>query len=115
MREDLDLEKIEQSLEERRAVLLSRVRVKGDTSQSNAVNPDRSDLAQDYFLRERNSALRDRLEASLEEVEDALQRLKDGSYGKCARCGKEISAARLEAMPHVELCITCQNLKEKNE
>jgi DnaK suppressor protein len=114
MREDLDLKKIEQTLEERRAVLLSRIRVNSDASQSNAVNPDSSDLAQDYFLIASRSASRDRLEAMLEKVEDALDHLKDGSYGNCARCGEDISAARLEALPHAELCIACQNLQEKN-
>lgn len=114
MRADLDLKKIELTLEKRRAVLLSRVRDKSDASQSNAVNPDSSDLAQDYFLKARRSALRDRLEATLEQVEAALDCLKDGSYGNCARCGEDISAARLEALPHAELCIACQNLEENN-
>ena len=114
MREDLDLNHIEQTLEEQRAVLLSRVRVKSESIPSNMINPDNSDRAQDYFLQERHSALRDRLEATLEEVEAALQRLMDGSYGECAHCGKDISAARLEAFPHAELCITCQELQENN-
>lgn len=111
MREDLDLEQLKQTLEEQRAVLLSRVRVKSDSSLSNMVNPDNSDRAQDYFLQERHSALRDRLESTLEEVESALQRLNDGSYGECSHCGKDISAARLEAYPYAVLCITCQKLQ----
>ena len=97
-----------------RAVLLSRVRVNSNTSQSNAENPDSSVLAQDYFLKANHSTLRDRLEATLEQVEAALDRLKDGSYGNFTRCGEDISAARLEALPHAELCIACQNLQENN-
>ena len=114
MREDLDLEQLEQILEEQRTVLLSRVRVKSASSLTNRSNPDNSDRAQDYFLQECHLALRDRLESTLEEVEAALQRLKDGSYGECAHCGKDISAARLEAFPYAELCITCQKLQENN-
>ena len=112
MKEDLDLEQLKQDLEERRAVLLSRVHVKSDASPSKAMNPDRADLAQDYFLQERTSALQDRLEGTLEQVEAALQRLEDGSYGKCARCGGNIPAARLGALPYAELCIACQKLTE---
>jgi RNA polymerase-binding protein DksA len=114
MKEDLDIKQLKQTLYERRAVLLSRVHVKSDASPSKALNPDRADLTQDYFLQERTSALRDRLEGTLEQVEAALQRLEDGSIGKCARCGEDISTARLEALPYAELCIACQKLLEKN-
>lgn len=111
MREDLDLKKLEQILNQRRAVILSRIRVKSDQGPK-VMNPDRADLAQDYFLRERNSALRDRMEDTLEQIESALQRMKEDSYGKCARCGKDISTPRLKALPYAEFCITCQKLLE---
>jgi DnaK suppressor protein len=45
------------------------------------------------------------LKEALEEVEAALQRLADGTYGRCERCGQEINPARLEAMPAARLCI----------
>ena len=45
------------------------------------------------------------LRESLDEVEAALQRLTDGTYGLCEVCGKPIGAARLEAMPAARLCI----------
>lgn len=41
----------------------------------------------------------------LAEVEAALERLDDGSYGRCEVCGKEISEPRLEAMPATRFCI----------
>jgi len=112
VKEDLDLEQLKQELEEQQAVLSSRVRAKSDARSSKVMNPDRADLAQDYFLQERNTALHDRLEDTLEHVEAALQRIQDGSYGKCVRCGEAISTARLEALPYAELCITCQKLEE---
>jgi len=43
----------------------------------------------------------------LEVVELALARIRDGSYGICASCGKPIGAKRLEAMPEAESCIEC--------
>lgn len=40
-------------------------------------------------------------------VRRALDRIEDGSYGACAKCGGEISEGRLEARPEAALCITC--------
>ncbi len=113
MRAVLNLEKLEQILEERQTRILQRVNSKNKNDPSKVLNPDRSDLAQDFYMQERDSALFERLEGTLEQVEAALQRIKDGSYGKCALCGKDISTARLEALPHAELCIDCQKLEEK--
>lgn len=47
------------------------------------------------------------LRDTLDEVEAALGRLADGTYGLCERCGQRISPARLEAMPAARLCIAC--------
>ena len=41
------------------------------------------------------------------DIRAALQRLRDGSYGVCAKCGGEIAEARLEALPTATLCIKC--------
>lgn len=49
---------------------------------------------------------------SLELVEDALQRITTGTYGDCERCGAAIDFARLKAMPHAALCMSCQRLVE---
>lgn len=43
----------------------------------------------------------------LAQVEKALQRIDQGEYNICARCGGEISGARLKALPHTDLCINC--------
>jgi len=44
---------------------------------------------------------------TLQEIEDALRKLNDGTYGSCESCGSPIAEARLEAMPAARLCITC--------
>src|ERR1700728_1299140 len=49
------------------------------------------------------------LKETLEEVEAALERLAQGTYGRCERCGQEIAPARLEAMPAARLCIADAN------
>lgn len=43
----------------------------------------------------------------LEAIEAALERVAAGTFGVCAKCGKPISAARLEAVPHAALCEEC--------
>jgi DnaK suppressor protein len=45
---------------------------------------------------------------TLEEVQDALRRIEDGSYGKCTVCGREITPARLEAVPWTPYCLEDQ-------
>ncbi|MBQ7555326.1 TraR/DksA C4-type zinc finger protein [bacterium] len=43
----------------------------------------------------------------LQQVNDALARIEDGTYGLCQMCGKPIPQARLEAIPEAELCLNC--------
>lgn len=45
--------------------------------------------------------------ASVKEVQQALVRLDEGTYGECVKCGEPISAARLEALPAAAFCINC--------
>lgn len=49
----------------------------------------------------------------LQDVDDALHRLDDGSYGDCVACGEAIAAARLTALPSVRLCVACQATQEQ--
>jgi RNA polymerase-binding transcription factor DksA len=52
-------------------------------------------------------ALAGELREALDEVEAALGRMTEGTYGNCERCGQPIAPARLEAMPAARLCISC--------
>lgn len=51
-------------------------------------------------------------ERQLAQVEGALQRIAESSYGRCERCNEEIDFARLKAVPETTLCMTCQRLVE---
>ena len=46
-------------------------------------------------------------EAEIARIRAALQRMRDGTYGECVRCGEEIAEARLETLPDTPLCRTC--------
>jgi len=45
----------------------------------------------------------------VEQITRALNRLDAGTYGGCDRCGRQISPARLEVLPHAAACIECQS------
>ena len=62
---------------------------------------------------ERISTIADDLRDVLAQVDGALKRMQTGTFGSCQRCGKPINQERLEAFPHVALCIDCQTLVER--
>jgi RNA polymerase-binding transcription factor DksA len=66
-----------------------------------------ADLGTDNFEHETNLGLLELQGQTLDEVDAALERLREGNYGKCQECGKEISRGRLEALPYAPLCIHC--------
>lgn len=57
-------------------------------------------------------SLRRGQQLALLQVEDALQRIVAGTYGRCARCDDEIDFARLKAVPQATLCMSCQRQAE---
>jgi DnaK suppressor protein len=59
------------------------------------------------YEREMNMALRRRARRKISSLEEAVARFEEGTYGICERCGKEIGAQRLEALPQARLCIDC--------
>lgn len=62
---------------------------------------------------ERLSTISDDLQDVLVQVNGALHRIEQGTYGICQRCGKPIAEERLEAFPYVTYCITCQAAIER--
>lgn len=65
-----------------------------------------ADTSQVTAERGEAETLANNLRDTLEEVERALAKVDDGSYGVCEECGEPIAAARLEAMPATRYCIT---------
>jgi DnaK suppressor protein len=58
---------------------------------------------------QRGQQLREREEQRLVQIEAALQRIEDGSFGLCMSCGKSINPDRLEALPWATDCIDCHS------
>ncbi len=72
-----------------------------------------ADDASDTFEQERQAALQRNLETVLNEVNDALGRMDEGTYGTCVDCGKEIPFERLEARPYAIRCIADQEREDR--
>jgi DnaK suppressor protein len=66
---------------------------------------------------ERNATLRirDRERKLIGKIDEALQRIEDGTYGKCKECGERIGRERLRARPVTTLCIDCKEDQEAGE
>jgi DnaK suppressor protein len=97
----------------RRALEAERVRLLAELRETiQAPGPmtygSQAAAASHVFEQQRDLALRERAEQHLALVDDALARLDGGTWGTCARCGREIAAERLEALPWAALCIDCQ-------
>ncbi|HVA81923.1 MAG TPA: TraR/DksA family transcriptional regulator [Candidatus Binataceae bacterium] len=69
---------------------------------------DTYDLASEERDREINFILSDRERVKVKQIDDALERLEDHSYGVCESCGLEVAEERLSAMPFTRLCRDCQ-------
>lgn len=70
-------------------------------------DPNFADTSQVTAERGEAETLAGRLRDALGEVEAAIARLRDGTYGLCEVCGKPIDPARLEAKPTARRCISC--------
>lgn len=72
-----------------------------------------ADVATETFERERDLTILDQVEGELADIEHALRRIDDGTYGSCEACGKPIGDERLEAMPAARFCLADQAEAER--
>lgn len=66
------------------------------------------DVGTDTFERSKDMAVEDQLDASIDDIDDALRRLDEGDYGVCEVCGRRIEEERLEARPESRFCLEHQ-------
>jgi DnaK suppressor protein len=72
------------------------------------------DAAYDTAQDEVNSQLAEVESRELASIENALERMKEGSYGQCEVCSGKIPMARLDALPYATMCIECQRELERS-
>ena len=88
-------------------------RVKEETEGVKDEGRDTYDLASDERDREINFILNDREREKLHAIDEALQRIKDKTYGVCESCEGEIQLGRLKVLPFTRLCVKCQEENER--
>jgi DnaK suppressor protein len=75
---------------------------------------EEGELATEIVEVEKGLILEKRVRDQLEEVEHALRKFDQGTYGLCELCGQPIEPARLEALPRANLCLSCKARRAKN-
>lgn len=114
MRKDF-LKEAAETLAETRKQLLREMqgRVKGESEGVKDDGRDAYDLASDERDREISFILNDREREKLLAIDEALQRIKEKTYGICESCEGEIQLGRLKVLPFTRLCVRCQEENEK--
>lgn len=72
-----------------------------------------ADSATETFMRELDGGLEENAEHLLDEIDAALQRIEEGTFGTCAVCGGPIGEERLDAVPYATLCIDDKRALER--
>ena len=108
----------------RERLLVLRARLLGDMTQmeDNALNKDgtkttsmptsMAELGSDNSDQELTLSLLGSDKDSLDQIETAIQRIEDGSYGRCEECGGKIPKSRLDAIPYAAQCVRCASQQE---
>jgi RNA polymerase-binding transcription factor DksA len=78
-----------------------------------SMDQHQADVGTETFNRERDLSILENVEAELADVEHAIRRLDEGTYGTCEACGKPIDDARLEALPAARFCVEDQAVAER--
>ena len=78
-----------------------------ETSSERSPDPNTAEGGSLAFEMEKELSLARNASDLLAQVEEALERIREGAYGICEGCGKPIPVARLDAVPHTKLCVNC--------
>jgi DnaK suppressor protein len=115
-----ETERIREALSERRDELkaeldhtMSEIAEAQRDRLTDSAGDDQADTGTKTFEREQEISLANNLRERIGQVERALDRLDDGHYGWCERCGNAIPVERLAAFPSATLCVTCKQLEER--
>jgi RNA polymerase-binding protein DksA len=84
------------------------------TGELSTVDQHPADVADFTYQRELQQTTQELLDREAAQVQEALRRRQEGTYGICRECGRQIAPERLEARPEATLCIDCQRGLEKS-
>ena len=117
-----DLARIKSQLEEERTDLERQLdELQGASFQGSqsdltgevGLDEDFADAGTATFDRERDLSIRNNIRDLIDQINRALNRIEEGGYGTCERCGNPIDASRLKALPHASLCLDCKRREER--
>ena len=112
------LEQFKKRLEQRQQELrrtVSRNVQDGRAADSEDIAQDIADKAANSYTKEFLFSQSSNDRALLARVEEALVRIREGSFGECINCGNEVNPKRLEAVPWARYCIKCQEKIEQGQ
>lgn len=111
-----DLKLLRYRLETERESILEEIKSTAIVSARSDRVPrvERGDWATEIVEAEKGLILEKRVRKKLEEIENALQKFDQGTYGLCDICGQPIEPARLEALPQANLCLSCKTRRAEN-
>lgn len=109
------INEIKKRLIEKRNSLLTEALSALNELPEQAVFADLGDQATAEIDRNFMLRLRGRERKLLKKIDSALERIKEGTFGICEKCGQEIDIRRLEARPVTTMCIECKTLQEEEE
>ena len=110
--EQTDLNRFKQILEAMLAELKDPLHRRDEISIESS--PDTLDEVQRAGEREMAITLLENDSDRHRNLQDALQRIEDGTYGVCAQCDSDISLKRLNAVPWAQYCLECQSLVDQS-
>lgn len=111
-----ELKEFQELLAVRRKELLAEAeRTVGGMTAPKESFPDPTDRASLESNRNAMLRIRDRERKLLTKIDEALERIEDGSYGLCEECGGPIGVDRLKARPVTTLCFECKSEQEDRE
>jgi DnaK suppressor protein len=110
-----ELNVFKKQLLEQKALLLQGIstKMKGSPKTGDPEGGDVCDIASSDRERELTLRLSERGREKLREIEDALERVEDGSFGACEQCDAKIPKGRLKVMPFSTTCVACKSKQEK--
>lgn len=92
--------------------LQKQVSLRDATQELSMVDNHPADTASENYERAKDISLHGKNLLILEKVEDALEKIENGDYGRCENCGRPIPDERLDAVPYTEFCLSCKKRAE---
>ncbi|MGZ9137970.1 MAG: TraR/DksA family transcriptional regulator, partial [Candidatus Deferrimicrobiaceae bacterium] len=112
-----DMKTIKEMLQKKREELVLEIARRSKASTESAAQEigDIIDSVSEERTRELDLILTDREKRKLAQIDDAIERIEENTYGLCEECGVKIPKARLKVLPFAKYCVECQEKNEREE